>query len=73
MYAHASLDDALKRQEFLLRERCSRIKRLKNGDRNTTFFHSLLKAQVQQSLFSLEVNGTLTHDHKAIFYAIISY
>lgn len=72
MDALADLDKALK-QEIFLREK-GRTKWLVDGDRNTEFFHSLLKRRkARKPLSSVQIGDKITTDPNQISDHVKSY
>ncbi|KAK0570758.1 hypothetical protein LWI29_005954 [Acer saccharum] len=60
--ALADLDRVLKQQEIFLKEK-SRVKWLAEGDRNSTFFHSLLKRRGgNKPLSSIQIGENISYD-----------
>ncbi|KAK1549712.1 hypothetical protein Q3G72_006607 [Acer saccharum] len=70
---HSELDVLLRRQECFLRDR-SRVRWLRDGDRNTSFFHASIKRrQYRNAISTLSINGVLSEDRLTIKDHIISY
>ncbi|KAK2647816.1 hypothetical protein Ddye_015305 [Dipteronia dyeriana] len=60
--ALADLDSALKQQEIFLKEK-SRVRWLAEGDRNSNFFHSLLKRRRgNKTLSSIQIGENISND-----------
>ncbi|KAI9192521.1 hypothetical protein LWI28_024081 [Acer negundo] len=70
---HSELDVLLRKQECFYRDR-SRVRWLRNGDRNTSFFHASIKRrQYRNTISALSINGVLSEDRPTIRDHIISY
>lgn len=66
MDAHSALDDELKKEHLLLKEK-RRLKWFTSGDRNIGFIHSYVNMRTfNKSLSSLLINGVPTSNHSAI-------
>ncbi|XP_057811613.1 uncharacterized protein LOC131025845 [Salvia miltiorrhiza] len=71
--AQARINTALCRKNSLLQQK-SRISWLKDGDRNTNFFHAMLKYRKKPHIIShLEVNGEQVFDQTQIGNHIVDY
>ncbi|KAK3189490.1 hypothetical protein Dsin_029051 [Dipteronia sinensis] len=70
---HRELDVLLRRHECFYHDR-SRVKWLKDGDHNSSFFHaSVRRRQYMNALSSLSINGVLTNDSLIIMDHIIEF
>ncbi|KAI9187392.1 hypothetical protein LWI28_027606 [Acer negundo] len=70
---HSELDVLLCRHECFYRDR-SRVRWLRDGDRNTSFFHASIKRrQYRNTISALSINGVLSEDRPTIRDHIISY
>ncbi|KAI9173782.1 hypothetical protein LWI28_006415 [Acer negundo] len=70
---HSELDVLLRRHECFYRDR-SRVRWLRDGDRNTSFFHASIKRrQYRNTISALSINGVLSEDRPNIRDHIISY
>ena len=70
---HSELDVLLRRQEYFFRDR-SRVRWLRDGDRNTSFFHASIKRRkYRNAILALLINGVLSEDWPTIRDHIISY
>lgn len=64
--AHSWLDGLLLQQEFMYKDRC-RVNWLAHWDRNSTYFHNILKARNAQKAIDVHsINGTITSDKATI-------
>ncbi|XP_057791059.1 uncharacterized protein LOC131008183 [Salvia miltiorrhiza] len=71
--AQAKINTALCRKNSLLQQK-SRISWLKDGDRNTNFFHAMLKYRKKPHIIShLEVNGEQVFDQTQIGNHIVNF
>ncbi|KAI9154184.1 hypothetical protein LWI28_022333 [Acer negundo] len=70
---HYELDVLLRRQKCFYRDR-SRVRWLRDGDWNTSFFHASIKCRKYRNTISaLSINGVLSEDRPTIRDHIISY
>ncbi|KAI9164815.1 hypothetical protein LWI28_002606 [Acer negundo] len=70
---HSELDVLLRRHECFYRDR-SRLRWLRDGDWNTSFFHASIKRrQYRNTILTLSINGVLSEDRPTIMDHIISY
>ncbi|XP_057770764.1 uncharacterized protein LOC130990559 [Salvia miltiorrhiza] len=71
--AQAKINIALSRKSELLRQK-SRVSWLQDGDRNTAFFHTLLRCKKKPLIIShLEINGSMVYDSAIIGQHIVDY
>ena len=71
--ANATLSLQLARQESMLRDKSS-ICWLREGDRNSKFFHSLLaRHRAQDGIGSLLIDGVLVQDQNVIEDHVVNY
>ena len=71
--AHSTLDDLLKQQEMMLKDK-SRVKWLTDGDRNTEFFHTYLCVRKsQRSISSMKISNVITSDRAAIKHHVLDF
>ncbi|KAI9200065.1 hypothetical protein LWI28_002180 [Acer negundo] len=70
---HSELDVLLRRHECFYRD-WSRVRWLRDGDRNTSFFHASIKRrQYRNTISTISINGVLSEDRPTIRDHIISY
>ncbi|KAI9190970.1 hypothetical protein LWI28_001563 [Acer negundo] len=69
---HSELDVLLRRHECFYRDR-SRVRWLRDGDRNTSFFHASIKHRYRNTISALSINGVLSEDQPTIRDHTISY
>lgn len=70
---HAALNDLLAKKECMLRKKCL-VSWLEHGDRNSTFFHSLLRVRkARKPMHVLNIGVVLTSDLHAIIDHTSSY
>ncbi|XP_057803315.1 uncharacterized protein LOC131018618 [Salvia miltiorrhiza] len=71
--AQATVNVHLSRKNSLLQQK-SRVKWLHDGDRNTAFFHNMLRyKQRRQEILHLQVNGTMSYDQQMIEDHIVDF
>ncbi|XP_057790938.1 uncharacterized protein LOC131008050 [Salvia miltiorrhiza] len=71
--AQAKINVTLTKKSSFLQQK-SRVKWLQDGDRNTTFFHNMLRYKRRhQNIESLIINGTMIHDDTVIVQHVVQF
>ncbi|XP_057808994.1 uncharacterized protein LOC131023469 [Salvia miltiorrhiza] len=71
--AQAKINVSLSRKNSLLRQKC-RVKWLHDGDRNNSFFHSLLRYKKRSYMIAhLEINNKMVYDQEEIGGHIVQF
>lgn len=70
---HSRLDDFLLQHELMYRDRC-KVNWLAHGDRNSTYFHNILKVRkAHKPIDALNINGSIVLDKAIISGHIVDF